>query len=208
MSTFKFLYVMISRTDTGVGRVIRTISRYPYNHVSLTLDPSFRNWVSFARFKKDAPLYSGFTVEPIERFFEKGHDVKACIFRIPISQQKFEQLTALFAKAGEKNDEFIYNTFDILAAIFGCKVRISGAYTCLGFACSVLNKQFITIKALAKHLQPYKIYEGPLCALVADSGKRDDSYFQKLGWLKATKRSARHLAILCARAYNDAVARQ
>ena len=42
MAETKSLYVMISRTDTGVGKLIRRLSRYPYNHVSLSLDPTFK----------------------------------------------------------------------------------------------------------------------------------------------------------------------
>ena len=59
MEKKKYLYLMISRTDTNIGRIIRVFSRYPYNHVSLSIDPNLREWVSFGRFRKDTPLYAG-----------------------------------------------------------------------------------------------------------------------------------------------------
>lgn len=45
----KPLFVMISQTDTAIARIIRAFCRYPYNHVSLTLDRDFRTWYSYAR---------------------------------------------------------------------------------------------------------------------------------------------------------------
>ena len=54
------LYIMLSRTDTGMGRLIRFFTRYDYNHVSLSLDPRLHSWVSFARYAVDVPLAGGF----------------------------------------------------------------------------------------------------------------------------------------------------
>ena len=72
MRQTRTLYVMISRTTTHMAKFIRKCSRYPYNHVSLTLDPGFKTWYSFARYHKDAPFYSGFIREPVERFLADG----------------------------------------------------------------------------------------------------------------------------------------
>ena len=42
MAEKRYLYLMVSRTDTNIGRIIRVFSRYPYNHVSLSIDPTLR----------------------------------------------------------------------------------------------------------------------------------------------------------------------
>ena len=68
MEEFKYLYIMLSRTGTGMGKVIRAFTRNEYNHVSLPLDSSFKRFVSFARYRQDVPLAGGFVAETPQRF--------------------------------------------------------------------------------------------------------------------------------------------
>lgn len=176
MDSTQYLYVMISETDTGVGRIIRQLSHYRYNHVSLTTDPTLRCWYSFARFFENAPLYSGFLQEPVERFLAKGYSVPVRIFRLEISPERKRQLELLFSQAGQATG-LRYNYYDALAAIFRKKINIPGAYTCLSFGCAVLEKNYLTIEELNEDLQDRLYFDGELCRLVSDSGERHDRYF-------------------------------
>lgn len=202
MEETKKLYVMISKTHTGIGKAIRKFSRYPYNHVALTLDPSFRSWVSFARYNRDTPLYGGFIVEPVERYFagDLNEAVEVKIFALDISREHYEKLSELFSYAGKLDSGMVYNMFDIIAATVGAKIPIANAYTCLGFARAVLHKDYRTIKALDKDLKSHLIFEGSLESLACDSGSRDDMYFTKLGFIKGTKKTLKTFAILTFRA--------
>lgn len=200
MKPTRNLYLMISHTDTGIGRIIRTISHYKYNHVSLSLDPDFRNWTAFARYRQDATFYGGLVSEPVERFLAKGYDTTVRIFKLEITEKKYRKLKHLFARADQPESGLLYNYFDILAAIFRRRARIPGAYTCLGFACAVLRKSYLTIKELNDDLQAHMIYEGSLADLAADSGDRSAPYFAKIGRMRGTWRSVKQLFELIARA--------
>lgn len=204
MPATKSLYVMISRTDTSVGKLIRKLSRYPYNHVSLSLDPTFQTWVSFARYVQNVPLYGGFLVEPAERFLAKGERVDIRIFRLDIPEEQHCRLECLFSMASQPDGELLYNTFDILAAAVGGKLAVPNAYTCLGFACAVLELPFTTIKEMDEYLAPHLVYEGDLGQLVTDSGRRNDRYFTRIGFARATWLTVRHLAKLSGRALRPA----
>ena len=57
------IFILVSQTGTGMAKLIRCVSRYPYNHVSLTLDPSLTKWYSFARYVRDVPLHGGLVSE-------------------------------------------------------------------------------------------------------------------------------------------------
>lgn len=187
---------MISKTDTGVGGIIRKVSGYPYNHVSLTLDSSFRTWVSFARFVQDTPLYGGFIREPVERFLAKGQRIDVRIFALDIPESRYLRLTALFSLAGRQDFTLLYNHLSLISAIVGIDLPIPGAYTCLGFANRVLDTQYPSIRDLNTQLQPALIYDGSLADLVHDSGCRDDVYFTKLGPLQGTACSVISIAKL------------
>lgn len=189
------LYVMISRTSTHMAKFIRKCSRYPYNHVSLTLDPNFRTWYSFARYHKDAPFYSGFIREPVERFFAGG-DVEVRIFCVEISEEHAQRIEQLFQHAGNPESRLMYNYFDAAASVLGLKIAIAGAYTCLSFTCAVLGRQYRRIADLDKALKQGLLYEGTLQALVPDNGQRTDPYFRSIGLVSGSAKSLHQLSIV------------
>lgn len=202
MEENKKLYVMISKTHTRIGKAIRKFSRFPYNHVAMTLDSDFRNWVSFARYRKDIPLYGGFIVEPVERYFadSKEASVEVRIFALDITDEHYKNLSELFSYAGKLDSGMVYNLFDIIAATVGAKIPIANAYTCLGFARAVLEKDYRSIRALDKDLYSHLIFEGSLSDLACDSGDRSDIYFTKLGFIKGTGKTLKTFARLTLRA--------
>lgn len=200
MDTPKKLYIMISKTDTGVGGIIRKVSGYPYNHVSMTLDESFRTWVSFARFHRDTPLYGGFLKEPAERFLAKGQTIDVRIFALELTQKRYEELQELFSKAGKPDNGYIYNYLELLTLSIGIKFPIRDAYSCLGFANAVMGTDYADIKELDRKMTPHLFYEGTLNDLAPDSGDRSDIYFTRLGLLGGISKSAGTIGRLIRRA--------
>lgn len=187
---------MISKTDTGIGNLIRKVSGYPYNHVSMTLDDSFRSWVSFARFIQDTPLYGGFIVEPSERFLAKGQIIDIRIFALDLTPGRYEELRQLFAKAGTPDNGYIYNYLELLTLSVGVKCPIRDAYSCLGFANTVMGTAYRSIRDLDRQLTPLLYYDGTLNDLAPDSGDRSDIYFTRLGLWNGLVRSVKTLGTM------------
>ena len=46
------VYVILSATELKMGKIIRFLTRYKYNHVSITLDDELRYMYSFSRYHK------------------------------------------------------------------------------------------------------------------------------------------------------------
>ena len=199
MTNTRPLYIMISRTDTGMARFIRAFSGFQYNHVSMTLDPSLRIWCSFARYHQDAPFYSGFIKEPVERFLANTGDANVRIFRLDLPREKARRVEQLFLQAGRKETRLIYNYFDAMASIMDLKIAISNSYTCLSFASELLSTDCLSIRELCETLSPCLMYEGSLGDLLQDSGDREELYFTRLGLLRGTAKSARQLSTLTVR---------
>lgn len=193
------LFLLVSQTDTGIAKLIRTCSHYPYNHVSLTLDPSLRQWYSFARYVQDAPFYSGLVREPVERFLARTGDALVRIYRVEIPVTSADRLERLLLHAGDPSCGLLYNYFDAVASVAGCQLQLPNAYTCLSFACSVLERQHLNIRSLCKDLEPLLIYEGSLSSLIPDSGVREDPYFARTGLVHGTAASINQLFHLTVR---------
>ncbi len=195
MKETKQLYVMLSRTDTTMGKTIRAVTRYGYNHVSLSLDPQFRIWVSFARYTQGVPLAGGFVLESPERYLSNSGSTEVRIFQVEISKSHYAQLKSLFCQAGKKCG-LIYNSFGAFATALGLSFPVSGAYTCLEFANVVLGTSYRSIRQLDKALNAHLIYEGKLADLVCDNGLRDGLYFTRRGIFGGTWDTTRHFARL------------
>ena len=193
------LYLMLSRTPTGMGKAIRFFTRYGYNHVSLSLDPEFHQWVSFARYVQGVPLAGGFVTESPERYFCAEGPIPVKIFRLDISEQRYQKLQTLFARAGSASSGLIYNTLGALITPIGLHFTVPGAYTCLEFADAVLEESHRSIKSLDICHRSHLIYEGDLRDLVNDSGNRCGSYFVRRGPWGGTVDTTRHFARLCYR---------
>ena len=103
MSKRHYLYLMISRTPTKMGKFIRIFTRFSYNHVSLSLDPTLQHWVSFARYVQQVPLAGGFVQENAPRFSAMAGSIPVRIYRVELSESHYRGLLTLFAKAGKRS---------------------------------------------------------------------------------------------------------
>lgn len=196
MAKTRPIYIMVSQTDTGIARLIRNVTHYPYNHVSLTLDPSFENWYSFARYVQDAPLYGGFIHESPARLLGKSGMTNVRIFRVDIPQKNALELERMLPLAGRRDSGLIYNHFDAVASAVGGRVPVPGCHTCLSFACSVLDREFLTIKELCDSLAPWEIYAGPLAELLNAVPSQEDEYYSREGLLRGSSHSAALMGLL------------
>lgn len=193
------LYVMVSRTETGIARIIRAVSRYPYNHVSITLDDTLRSWYSFARYVQSAPLYSGFVRESAERLCAESGDVKVKVYRVSIPEINAARLEQLMPLAGDPESGLIYNHFDAVANAMGYHIPVPRCHTCLSFACEILDQQHTSIESLCEALNQNLIYEGDLSKLTAPDGNLEDAYFAPMSWVQGSVHSAVQLGILAMR---------
>ncbi len=194
-----YLYVILSRTTTGAGKLIRTFTRSYYNHVSMTLNEDLSGIVSFARFSIDTPMHAGYVAEPVERFLYDGGTVPVRVFRVEISEEKATALEGFFARAGDLDLGLLYNYFGALMTMFRVRLRVPGAYTCLSFATTVLGKSYRTLQELEQDLAPCEVFRGALETWHQDTGDRSDRYFQPRGFLRGTRDSVVHMARLLAR---------
>ena len=199
MENTRYLYLMVSRTDTTIGKIIRFFTDFEYNHVSLSLDPSFAHWVSFARFCRDVPLAGGFVAEDADRFFTDCSSMPVQIFRMEIPESRWRILNNVFAHAGNPECGLIYNTFGALASALHMHLPIAGAYTCLEFANAVLETSHTSIRQLSDSLQPHLIYEGDLHDLVKESGCCNADYLRERTLSTAAGETAMHFLRLARR---------
>ncbi len=162
----RHLYIMLSRSPSCMGRFIRFFTPGDYNHVSLSVDDTLTEFVSFARYVQDVPLAGGYIREPAERLLAACKPLPVRIFRLPITQKDAQALEQLFGLAGNASAGLIYNSAGALLSALHIPCPIPGAYTCLDFAKLLLGVSCSNIRALEAILSPWEFFCGDYRELV------------------------------------------
>ena len=188
------LYVMLSHTPTKMGQFIRFFTGEEYNHVSLCIDGSLKQFVSFARYHIDVPLAGGYVTEPAARLLSCGNSMPVRIFQIEITSTDAHKLDALFKMAD--HTPLIYNSLGALLSSCHIRCPVPGAYTCLEFANAILGTPFLTIGKLADALKPWEIYRGDLFEIIKHGDNHNSIFFEKRGLRKGTLDTVIHFKTL------------
>lgn len=164
----RYLYIVFSATPYRMGRLIRFVTREPYNHVSIATEGDLKRLYAFARRYYRTPLYGGFVTEEPCRYHHKGSTAQICLCRLPLSDSQWLTLESRLQRMEESPRRYLYNHISALLAPLHCKVSVPDAFTCAEFTISVLQElgfpfrenRFYTICQIAQRLEPFRIYSG------------------------------------------------
>ena len=79
-------------TPYKIGKMIRTLTGEPYNHVSIALDEELDRMYAFARRYCRVPLYGGFVKETTSRYAPDGVPSMVKIHKLPVSPEAYDAL--------------------------------------------------------------------------------------------------------------------
>ena len=177
----KFFYVAFLLTPFGTGKLIRTVTGFPYNHTGISFSPEMKYFYSFARYYKKAPFYAGFVKESALRYNNNGKIAKIKICAVPVTEENYRKAKEEVEKIKKSSGEYIYNMASAITFPFRKSVKAEKAYTCIEFVLSMLKKyaevpglseeKFISIKDFCEILGPYTVYEGSI-----------EKFFEKADW--------------------------
>lgn len=176
------VYIVFTSTASGMGKLIRFCTNYPYNHVSLSFDPELSVMYSFARKNRCIPLAGGFVTEFPGRY-SASPNVTTAIYRILLKEEEYRRLVWLIRHFSSNKKRMVYNTLNALLSLCNKKVPIKNAYTCVEFVSNVLGyHDVITIRDLQNSLSPCLFYTGYLNDIMKENKTLEqtrDEYFLK-----------------------------
>lgn len=191
----KTIYVLFSSTNTCVGSVIRKITRFSYNHVSIGFDLHSDVWFSFARFNRHLPTVGGFVKETHLRLCDGG-DISVCVCAYHVSEEQYEYIRDII-NLFSQTSESAYNYLAAALTPMNIYVSTPNTYTCVGFVSYCLGFKLTSIEQLFNILSKNIVYCGNYMSLVLSPHREIDFfYFRHLGYLTAfylTLNSWKHL---------------
>ena len=145
----EYVYVVISRTPTSTGKIIRRFLKGKYNHASISLNENLSEMYSFCRLSISNPLVGGIIRESAFTLtLGLDADVPISIYRIPVTVEKYELIRKFIYDVYNDAEVYYYNFLQAIGLISNKKHSIYKTYICSEFVMEALKQGGIEFTAL------------------------------------------------------------
>lgn len=166
MTEAKYIFILLTRTNGAIPRVIRAACGARFNHVAVSLTPDLRRLYSFARLHDISPLVGGPVCECLDRYTRgNGKTVTAALFAIRVSDDGYKRAAAAVSSVFADR-EYIYNLLSVISMPITGGFRTYKAFSCSEFAANILRRAGFAMGAPPHECSPDDIYR----LLLAHSG--------------------------------------
>ena len=167
------IYIVISRTPTRIGRMIRKALGEKYNHVSLSMDPKLNFMFSFGRIMLKNPLIGGIIHESRRNLsLGTSNPVFVKIYKIPVTREQYDLIWKKINDFFEDDEGYYYNYLGALGLMLKFRIKMYKTYICSEFALDMMKYAGIEITTediglvtpdeISKLIGDYLIFEGNL----------------------------------------------
>ncbi len=140
MENNKKIYVILTQTGTIPARIIKLITKAPYNHTSITCDEELYDIYSFCRKFKRTPLPAGFVNETEIGVFEMFRLVPCEVYAFDVTDEQYDTYQNLIDNFKRKSKIYAYNVLGLFALGFGIPVHRKNHYICSQFVAEILTE--------------------------------------------------------------------
>lgn len=171
----KTVYVLLSRTDTRIAKMIHFFKGGEFTHVSISLLPRTDGFMSFARRKINNPFCGGFIYEDLNKGLFSIYKNNRCkLYAIDLSDDAYYRMKDYITRTHISNYKRSgYNYFGFLLLSLGIYIQRKYKRTCSQFVAYALDSSGeITLPKKPIAMLPNdfvkiqnikKIYEGEIC---------------------------------------------
>lgn len=205
----KYIYLVLSRTETNIGKVIRRFTHEQVNHSGVSFTEDLTELYSFAR-KRACNCFDGGLVKESPNTLKFGgkKDCLIEVYAIPISNEDYDNALSFVEDIRNDVDRYIYNTAKLVTSAFDRYPQVYKSFVCTEFSSSVLraagcelDDEFIikvTPGMLAERFKDYLIFSGDVDDYppVKESDYTDEMFFTRLGLIKETALAMHHFKAL------------
>lgn len=166
------LYIVLTRTNTVMSKLIQVLKSDEYTHAAISLDKNLDQMYSFGRKYTLNPLIGRFKKEDIDKgIYKLSPTVPSLIIEVQVSEQQYKRVKELLEQFICNSNLYKYNYIGLLHNIFEKSVCYDHRFLCSEFVYHILNKSDIVDFKISRNLvRPVNllnvkgkiIYEGDL----------------------------------------------
>lgn len=135
----KKIYIVLSQTGTVLSRLLHFITKKPYNHSSLSLNPELTRMYSFGRRNAYNPVWAGFVKEsPHFGTFKRFPKTEIAVLALDVSEEVYAKVESHMEEMFSRRKKLHYNITGLVLAAFHVHYKPQNCYYCSEFVREVL----------------------------------------------------------------------
>ena len=140
MAEKKNICVVFIRANTGLGKISRRLTSYPYTHIAVSPDEKLTRFYTYSRRRHYAPFDAGLMCEHrCHYIFGKYKDVDVRVYAIPADAAARRRVKAFIGDI-RKDGAYLFNYFGTVLSPLSGGIRIEKAYNCMSFTAHLLEE--------------------------------------------------------------------
>ncbi|MBE5964325.1 MAG: hypothetical protein E7252_05240 [Lachnospira sp.] len=137
----KSIYILLTRSDSCVSRIIGLVTADNYTHVSISFDKSLQTLYSFARKYVRTPLPAGMIKEELDSGFLGKHNYIPCaLYEIKVSDEAYAAAKKEVDDMAAHMDDYRFNIVGLFCCRMNIQLNRKRHYFCSQFVSKVLEK--------------------------------------------------------------------
>jgi len=138
------VYVVLTRTNTIISRLIHFFTRDEYTHAAISLDMELKHMYSFGRIWTYYPFYGGFKHEFIDKgAYRFSKILPGVIIELNISEEKYSKMLEILNQFISNPKNYKYNYFGLINNYIKKESYCDYRFLCSEFVYYVLNESQI-----------------------------------------------------------------
>ncbi len=135
------LYIVLTRTNTMISRLIQLFKHDEYTHASISLDKELNHMYSFGRRTTYNPFIGRFKKEDINEGIYKFWDtLPGTIIEVEVSKEQYENAKEILDEFISNSDLYKYNYKGLIHCILNKEVISENRFLCSEFVYHILKE--------------------------------------------------------------------
>lgn len=166
------IYIVLSQTGTILSRILKLITREPYNHSSIALSEDLQTMYSFGRVNPYNPFWGGFVLEsPTHGTFKRFKNTRILVLEVRVSVAAYDRVCEIIHQMIQEPCHYGYNYWGLFLAAVRVPFRGRNRYYCSEFVKYLTLRMGVPqseklppiVKPMHFLIVPHKaVYEGKL----------------------------------------------
>lgn len=148
-----YLYIVLTRTNTVISKLIGILKNDEYTHAAISLDKGLNHMYSFGRRNTYNPFIGRFKKEDInEGLYKLCNDLPGLIIEIEVSKQQYEKAEILLKSFISNSDIYKYNYKGLVHSLLNKEVCNDNRFLCSEFVYYILNESGVVDFKMSRNL--------------------------------------------------------
>ena len=150
----KNIYIILTRNNSIISRMVRLYRKDEFSHVSISLDRGLKQMYSFGRLNPYNAFKGGFVHEYIDKgTFKRFSETTCRVYEFPIENNQYEIVKNILLDFEKNKSKYKFNVRGLLGVSINKKVTKKDAFYCVEFLKYVFTNAGIKVD-LPKFARP------------------------------------------------------